>query len=816
MSSIFISGAREGNLKNISLELPREKLVVLTGLSGSGKSTLAVDVLFNECQRQYLEAIGMQGIQKPQVDCIRNVSPAIMISQSAANRNPRSTVGTVTDIYTDLRMLYEKLAVRACPHCGEMISAAECKEETEKVDGDFYVYMTCCRCGHRMDKLTRTDFSYNTREGACPVCEGLGRVLSVNRAAAVREELSPEDGAVTFWEQKFKEYQIAILYSAFRHYGLPAEPGTPVAEYSEVQKAILYDGVESDAVRQAFTGVQPPKTVAAGRFEGVLPMLWRRISDKGGDSKEYNAYFDFDVCPACGGERLGELSRNATVNNTRLPALSACSLEALQAWLNQLEQALKPAEHSLTASYLLDLGTKIQRLINVGLGYLSLDRQTMTLSGGELQRVKLAAALDSDLTGIIYIMDEPTIGLHPKDTAGMVAILKKLRDLGNTVIVIEHDPDVMAEADYIVDIGPGAGRHGGEIVGLGTLNEIKEQAASVTGAWLRKDHPTHDPVRKGTGDSIEIKNASLYNLKNLDVSFPVGCLTAVTGVSGSGKSTLVFEVLAAGKSTPSSGGNVSGLERFDRIAAIEQSAITRMKRSNVATYTDVYTEIRKLFGALPDAAAKGLSARDFSFNTPGGRCENCEGLGRIKSNMLFFEDIEVTCPVCGGRQFCDDVLSVRYKGHSIKDILLLSVEEALTAFSDNKKIKKTLTLLQDVGLGYLELGQTLTTLSGGEGQRLKLARELLDNAGGQTLYLMDEPTTGLHPADVENFLILLHRIVDAGSTVIIVEHNQQVIRAADWVIDLGPEGGDKGGALLFEGTPQDLLRCPESITAQYL
>ena len=817
MSNIIIRGAKEGNLKNISLEIPRNKLVVFTGLSGSGKSTLAIDVIFNECQRQYLEAIGLQGIHKPKIDYIHNVSPAILISQTESNKNPRSTVGTKTDIYTDLRMLYEKLGVRACPHCHEIISAADCKEELEKEDGEYTVFMYCNKCNYRMVKLTRTHYSYNTREGACKTCEGLGKVLTINKDKAVNETLSLENGAVDFWEQKYKEYQISILYNAFRYYNIPVEDNTPIVEFTDLQKSILYNGVESEAVKRVFPDIKPPKTVAAGRFEGVLPTLWRRMSDKGGDSKQLNEYFDFDTCPECMGERLAELSRRVTVIGKRLPELSVLSLEKLYEWLHDLEDSLSDAEHRLVEAYLLDLRTKIQRIVNVGLGYLSLDRQTITLSGGEVQRVKLAAALDSDLTGIIYIMDEPTIGLHPKDTEGMIAILKKLRDMGNTVIVIEHDPDVMAQADYIVDIGPGSGKHGGEIIGTGTLEELNKQEISVTGAYLKKKQQEPEEFRKGTGDVIEIKNANLYNLKNIDVRIPIGCLVSVTGVSGSGKSTLVFEVLAAARGKSSISGNiVTGTQQFDQIVTIEQSAITRMKRSNIATYSEVYAEIRKIFGGLKEAKDKGLSSKHFSFNTPGGRCENCEGLGYVTSNMLFFTDIEVTCPVCGGKQFNDEVLSVKYKGYTIKDILQMSVEEAFSMFHGHPKIQRILNLLKDVGLGYLELGQSLTTLSGGEGQRLKLAKELISNNGKHSLYLMDEPTTGLHPIDVENFLTLLNRMVDSGNTVIVVEHNQQIIKASDWIIDLGPEGGINGGKVVFTGTPMEMLQKGDTVTADFL
>ncbi len=817
MSNIIVKGAREGNLQDISLEIPRDKLTVFTGLSGSGKSTLAIDVIFQECQRQYLEAMGLQGLNKPKIDFIRNLSPAIMIKQIESNKNPRSTVGTLTDIYTELRMVYEKLGVRSCPCCNEVISSAECKEEVEKADGDFKVFMTCNRCNHRMEKLTRTHFSYNTREGACKTCQGLGKVLSINKNATIHDNLSLEEGAVDFWEQKYKEYQISSLYNAFGYYNIPIDANTPVAKFSSIQKSILYHGVDNDDVKKTFPRILPPKTVAAGRFEGVFPTLWRRMSEKKGEAKQIDQYFDFEICPDCMGERLGELSRGVTVQGTRLPELSLLSLEDLYAWIIKLEGSLNRVSRILVESYLLDLKTKIQRLLNVGLGYLSLDRQTITLSGGELQRVKLAAALDSDMTGIIYIMDEPTIGLHPKDTQGMIAILKKLRDLGNTVIIIEHDPDVMREADYIVDIGPGSGKHGGKIMGTGTLEEIKKLEASATGLYLRKKPQYRKELRKGTGEQIRIQNADLYNLKQIDVSFPVGCLISVTGVSGSGKSTLVFEVLAkSGKTKQAESNIITGTECFDQIVTIEQSAITRMKRSNVATYSEVYTEIRKIFGGLKESRDKGLSAKHFSFNTPGGRCENCEGLGHVISNMLFFENIEAVCPVCGGNQFNDEVLSVKYMGFTIKDILHLSVEEALSTFNKHPQVQRILKLLFDVGLGYLELGQTLTTLSGGEGQRLKLAKELISNTGRHSLYLMDEPTTGLHPADVENFLLLLNRIVDSGNTVIVVEHNQQVIRASDWIIDLGPEGGKNGGQVVFTGTPLEMLEAGTSLTSDCL
>lgn len=815
MADIQIIGAHEGNLKNITLNIPKHKLAVFTGVSGSGKTTLLVDVLFHECQRLYLEALSLEGIHKPGVEKIRGASPAVLITQTESSRNPRSTVGTRTDVYTDLRMIYEKLGVRTCPHCGGTISSADCIEETEKIGNDFYVYMYCSRCGKRMHKITRTDFSFNTKEGACPACEGLGRVHSIRKEAAVDESLSPENGAIRCFEKQYCKYQISVLYRAFLHFGIPAAADTPVCQYSSLQKAIFYNGAGCEEVRKAFGSSAVPKTAAEGRFEGIYPILWRRLAEKKGDIGQLDAWFDTVECPECKGERLGSPGRDVTVNGVRLPELSEYSLEKLCQWVCGLRDSLDTRRLELVEAYLRDIETKLKRYINVGIGYLTLDRQIITLSGGEQQRLKLAAALDSDLSGVIYILDEPTAGLHPKDTEGLIRILKKLRDLGNTVLVIEHDMDVMAAADIIIDIGPGAGRYGGEVVAAGTLTDIRHQNRSVTGRYLLNPPADRHTFRKASG-SIHIKHADLFNLKDISTQLPTGCFVSVTGPSGSGKSTLIFEVLAKGRKDTAHN-CVTGLEQFDGIVRIEQSALARMKRSNVATYSDVYSEIRSVFARTCEAAEAGLTAKHFSFNTPGGRCENCGGLGYIENNMLFFTNTEIVCPVCHGSRFSEEVLAVKYKGLSIKDVLDLSVEEAAEVFSGHKSILAVLNLLTEVGLQYLQLGQTLTTLSGGEGQRLKLARELIGSGRKRhNLYLMDEPTTGLHPADIEHFLKLLNRLIDGGSTVVVVEHNQQLIRNSDWVIDLGPAGGENGGYVLFEGTPEEMKRSEASVTARYL
>lgn len=814
---IKIKGAAEGNLKNVSLEIPRNNIVVFTGLSGSGKTTLAIDVIYNECQRQFLEAIGYQGIRKPNIDQITNLSPSILITQNELKKNPRSSVGTLTNIYTGLRMIFEKLGDRTCPNCNKKIKVSECKEETYKENENFYVFMFCKFCGHKMNKLTRTYFSYNTREGACPICHGLGRKLEINYNAVINDNLSLESGAVDFWKMQYKDFQINSLYNAFKHYNINFEPDTPVKLFSSIQKNILLHGSECDEVKKIFSNIAPPKTVNAGKFEGIYNTLWRRLSDKDGSSKKIEPYFVSALCPECHGERLNKICRESTVLNKRLPELVILSLNELSEWIISLETELADSEKKLIEPYILDLKTKIRRIANVGLAYLSLDRQSITLSGGEAQRIKLAAVLDSTLTGIIYILDEPTIGLHTRDTREIIGVLKDLKNLGNTIIVIEHDTDIMNIADFIVDIGPLAGKHGGEIIACGKLSELLNNKNSITGNYLNKKIIPKKEFRKPNGKFIEIKNAALYNLKNINVKIPVGCMTAIAGVSGSGKTTLVFEVIAGYNAKLKSDLNqVFGLEYFDNIIPIEQSPLFRMNRSNIATYSGVYSEIRKIFCETEAAKKSGLTINDFSFNTKGGRCENCEGLGVVESNMLFFDDTIIVCPECLGNRFNDTVLSVKYKNYSINEILKMTVEEGLQFFIDNPKITKILNILFETGLGYLELGQTLTTLSGGECQRLKFAKELTASSRKNNLYLIDEPTTGLHPVDVENFLVLLNKITDRGNTVIIVEHNLQIIRESDWVIDLGPGGGIYGGNVIAVGTPEEIKNNDNSITGKFL
>ncbi|MBC5581822.1 excinuclease ABC subunit UvrA [Anaerofilum sp. BX8] len=819
MDHILIEGARQGNLKNITVAIPKNKLTVLTGVSGSGKSTLAIDLLYNECQRQYLEAMAYQGIRKPEVDRVRGACPAIQIGQAGANRSPRSTMGTVTGITTGLRMIFEKLCQRACPLCGALIRADQCREETEKRNGEFRVYQYCSSCGGRLDKLTRSHFSFNTREGACPVCQGLGRLHRVDEAAVLREDLPLEQGAVAFWRHRYGEYQIGLYRAALEYYGLPQpDRDLPLGRFSAAQRGLLLHGTGGEEARRLFPDKEPPRTAAQGRFEGVFATLWRRLSEKGGDPLALGDYFVYGPCPACKGERLAPESRAAQVAGVRLPQLAALPLDGLRRWLAGLREGLPRDSLLLAGDYLADADTKLRRLCRVGLGYLTPDRQTSTLSGGEAQRLRLAAALDAEISGVLYLLDEPTVGLHPADTAGLVALLRELRDLGNTVVVIEHDPEVMRAADWLIDLGPGAGRHGGEVVGQGSWDSLLRQPGSVTGAWLARAGapcPRRTP-RPGDGGSILLRGVTLHNLKEVSLRLPTGCLTAVTGVSGSGKSTLVFDVLARAAQGLPHAGEVEGLPGPGGTVLAEQAAIARQRRSGVATYTGLYDGIRALFAASPAARAAGLTARDFSFNVRGGRCERCEGLGTVTSNLLFFEDVQVTCPACGGSRFERRVLDARWQGLSIADVLALSVEEALAVFAGQPRLRRGLELLDEAGLSYLELGRPLPTLSGGEAQRLGLARELIASRGAGALYLLDEPTAGLHPLDVERFLKLLHRLVDAGGTVIVVEHDRQLIREADWVVDLGPGGGEDGGRVIFEGPPAALAACPASVTGRFL
>ncbi|WP_413377565.1 excinuclease ABC subunit UvrA [Alkalihalobacillus sp. 1P02AB] len=809
---IRINGARENNLKNISLDIPKHKLVVVTGPSGSGKSTLAMDILQRECQRQYMESSGTssESLPKPNVDSIVGLSPSISVGQHITNRNPRSTVGTVTDMYTYLRVIFEKKGARQCLICQHTIPAV--------ASGGEEAIIYCPNCQHPHQPLTKADFSFNTPAGACPTCSGLGSVVDIDIEAVFDKEKSIREGAVTFWYDVMNEHYSQILEMASKHYQLNFDLTKPLKEYNEVEWDLVLHGVESEQFSRHYPDKPLPKTVGKGRFRGVLTSMWQRYKEKDGQIGEA-VFFVSQPCRDCHGERLKEESRNVTVIDKTLPQLSVCSLEDLYHWLETVQQTYQNEGDSLLETILHDLLIKIKRVLNVGLGYLSLDRQSITLSGGESQRLRLASILGSGLTGVLYLLDEPTSGLHPKDTDGLIHVMKELRDLGNTVLLIEHDERVIQAADHLIDIGPGAGRFGGEVVGQGTMDELMQQDASITGRYLKQEKTYPTKRRQGIVESIIIHEATKHNLKKVTTSFPLGCLIAVSGVSGSGKSTLVFDLLGQteGVNKKVTGcKEISGLEHINKMITVDQSPLSRMQRSSVSTYIDLYTLLRKTFAALPEAKEAGLTAKHFSFNTPGGRCDRCEGLGEVEVDMHFLSHLKVTCPDCQGKRFKDKVLAIQYEGYSISDILELSIEESLSLFKSQKKMVGLLTLLEEVGLGYLQWGQSVTTLSGGEGQRLKLAKELSNPSSGHTLYLLDEPSTGLHPIDVQKLYVLLNKLVDAGHTVVIVEHNADLITGADWVIDMGPEGGKDGGQVIVTGTPEDVAKESRSHTAPFL
>ncbi|MFD2923944.1 excinuclease ABC subunit UvrA [Halobacillus naozhouensis] len=806
---INIEHANEHNLKDVSVKLPKRKFTVITGVSGSGKSTLAHDILFNESQRQYLEAMGMQGIEKPHVAHISGVSPAISLKQQETSSNPRSTVGTKTAMYTSLRMIYEKLGIRSCPNCKKKVNPIQAIEETEHVDGDFTVFQICPHCEHKYKKFTRSHFSYNTIEGACQKCKGLGKVVQINENTLFNMDLAIEKGAIALWKGRYLEYQLDNIKSTMNYYDVPIEQNTPLKNYNELQFALLCYGTSSKEV-QKLTDKKEPKTVGDGKFEGVVTNLWRKYQEKSGAMGKESIFFYSDICPDCNGTKLTEQSRSVKVMDRSITEISTLDLDQLLEWVNDCNLNLTKEEILAVDVYIRDIETKLKRIKRLGLGYLTLERGINTLSGGESQRIRLSAILDSDLTDVVYIIDEPTASLHAKDTEGIIDIMKRLRDKGNTVLVIEHNTDVMREADYLIEIGPKAGRYGGELVGTGTLEDLKNSEQSLIKNCISNRSQPKQNVRQAGKTPIHIQDATRHNLVSVSVTVPTESLVSVTGVSGSGKSSLIFDVVGE------EANNVSGLDQFEEIITINQTSITKMKRSNVATYTNVFTDIRNVFAKLEDSKTQGLTSKHFSFNTNGGRCETCEGLGYVMSNMLFFNDMEVVCPTCKGKRFKENILNITYNDYNINECLECSVEEALDIFNNESKIYKVLKLLTEIGLGYLKLGQSLTTLSGGEGQRLKLSTSLMKKTKQKSLFLLDEPSTGLHLYDIQYLLELFNRLIDKGNSIIMVEHNIHMIHASDWIIDLGPEGGVKGGHIIAKGTPTDIRANPLSVTGQYL
>ena len=931
---IKIRGANEHNLKNVDVDIPRDKLVVLTGLSGSGKSSLAFDTIYAEGQRRYMESLSSYArqflgqMEKPDVESIEGLSPAISIDQKSTNRNPRSTVGTVTEIYDYFRLLYARAGIPHCPKCGREIKKQTVDQMVEQVmafpertkiqllapvvrgrkgthvkllerarksgyvrvriDGNMYELseeikldknikhnieivvdrlvvkegieqrltdsienvlnlaeglmtvdviggepvqfsesFSCPDCGISIEEIEPRSFSFNNPFGACPECFGLGYKMEFDEDLMIPDKrLSISEGAITVmgWQSctDKKSFTYAILDALSKEYGFSLD--TPFEDYPKEVHDVLIHGTNGKEVKVYYKG-QRGEGVYDVAFEGLIRNVERRYRETSSETMkaEYEEFMNITPCSACKGQRLKPGALAVTVGDKNISELTGMSIEKLQTFLKELK--LSNQQLLIGGQILKEINSRIQFLMDVGLNYLTLGRSTGTLSGGEAQRIRLATQIGSGLVGVAYILDEPSIGLHQRDNDKLLGTLKHLRDLGNSVIVVEHDEDTMREADFIVDIGPGAGEHGGEVVATGNAEEIMQNENSVTGAYLsgRIRIPVPEVRRKPTG-WLKVLGAQENNLKNIDVKFPLGVMTCVTGVSGSGKSSLVNQILNKrlardlnrARTIPGRHKGIEGLEQLDKVINIDQSPIGRTPRSNPATYTGVFDLIRDLFAATPDAKARGYKKGRFSFNVKGGRCEACSGDGIIKIEMHFLPDVYVPCEVCKGRRYNRETLEVKYKGKNIYDVLDMTVEEAMHFFENVPSIRRKMETLYDVGLSYIRLGQPSTTLSGGEAQRIKLATELSKRSTGKTIYILDEPTTGLHFADVHKLTEILHRLTEDGNTVIVIEHNLDVIKTADYIIDIGPEGGDKGGTVIAEGTPEEVAKSPVSYTGKYI
>ncbi|MDE7224872.1 MAG: excinuclease ABC subunit UvrA [Acetatifactor sp.] len=934
MEYIKIRGACEHNLKNIDVDIPRNEFVVLTGMSGSGKSSLAFDTIYAEGQRRYMESLSSYArmflgqMEKPNVERIDGLSPAISIDQKSTNRNPRSTVGTVTEIYDYFRLLYARIGIPHCPKCGRVIAKQTVDQMVDqimalgegtriqllapvvrgrkgmhekvfdrakrsgyvrvRVDGNLYELseeipleknikhnieivvdrlvvkegiqkrladsienvlqlaegllevdviggemlsfsqsFSCPDCGISISEVEPRSFSFNNPFGACPVCFGLGYKMEFDIELMIpNQKLSINQGAIVVlgWQSCSSKgsFTNALLQALCKEYHFDLD--TPFQDYPDKIKDILIHGTGGKEVIVYYEG-QRGKGEYPIAFEGLIRNVERRYRETGSESSkaEYESFMRITPCKECKGMRLKQESLAVTVGDKNIYEVTALSIMKLYDFVMNL--GLTPQQELIGKQLLKEIRARVKFLLDVGLDYLSLARGTASLSGGEAQRIRLATQIGSGLVGVCYILDEPSIGLHQRDNDKLLATLKQLRDLGNTLIVVEHDEDTMLAADYIVDIGPGAGSHGGEVVAVGTAQDIMKVEESVTGQYLsgRKSIPVPQMRRKPTG-YIRVLGAAENNLKNVDVTFPLGIMTCVTGVSGSGKSSLVNEVLNKHLSRdlnrarviPGKHRDIEGIEQLDKVIDIDQSPIGRTPRSNPATYTGVFDMIRDLFASTPDAKAKGYSKGRFSFNVKGGRCEACSGDGIIKIEMHFLPDVYVPCEVCGGKRYNRETLDVKYKGKSIYDVLDMTVEEALPFFENVPSIRNKIQTLYDVGLSYVKLGQPSTTLSGGEAQRIKLATELSRRSTGKTVYILDEPTTGLHFADVHKLVEILHKLADGGNTVIVIEHNLDVIKAADYIIDMGPEGGDRGGTVIAQGTPEEIAQAAGSYTGIYI
>lgn len=923
---IYVKGAREHNLKNIDVKIPRDKLVVITGLSGSGKSSLAFDTIYAEGQRRYVESLSAYARQflgqmnKPDVDYIEGLSPAISIDQKTTSKNPRSTVGTITEIHDYMRLLYARIGIPHCPQCGRVISQQTVDQIIDKVlslnegtriqvlapvvrgrkgeyvklindikkagyvrlrvDGNIYDIgeeikleknkkhnidvvvdriivregirsrladsietalelagglvvinvldgedmlfsqnLACPDCGVSIEELTPRMFSFNSPYGACPDCSGLGFNMKVDPELLLDMSKSILDGAINTWIASEDSWTYKVLLAVAKEYDI--DLSVPLNQLGDKLDIILY-GIGNRKVRVKGSDGR----YYEASFEGIINNMERRYHETQSQivKEEIEKYMRIIPCDTCKGTRLKKESLSVTVGEKSIAELSDMSIIELKRFFERLELSEK---HRIIANQILkEINARLGFLIDVGLDYLTLSRSAGTLSGGEAQRIRLASQIGSGLMGVLYILDEPSIGLHQKDNDKLIKTLKHLRDLGNTLIVVEHDEDTMYAADYIIDVGPGAGENGGRIVAAGTIDEIKRCKESITGQYLSGIRKIEVPLerRKPNGKWLVVKGARENNLKNIDVKIPLGVITCVTGVSGSGKSTLVNEIiykslarqLNKAKEVPGDHDGILGLENLDKVINIDQSPIGRTPRSNPATYTGVFDHIREVFALTPEAKMRGYKEGRFSFNVKGGRCEACHGDGIIKIEMHFLSDVYVPCEVCKGKRYNRETLEIKYKGKSIADVLDMTVDEALEFFENIPRIKSKLKTLHDVGLGYIRLGQPSTQLSGGEAQRIKLAAELSKRATGRTVYILDEPTTGLHMADVERLIKILNRLAEGGNTIIVIEHNMDVIKTADYIIDLGPDGGDRGGMVVACGTPEEVAMNENSYTGQYL
>ena len=941
---LIVQGAREHNLKNITVEMPRNKLIVITGISGSGKSSLAFDTIYAEGQRRYVESLSAYArqflgqMEKPDVDQIEGLSPAISIDQRGASHNPRSTVGTVTEIYDYLRLLYARIGVPHCPQCGreitrqtaeQMVDAimnlpegsrimilaplikdrkghhkgifedvrkvgyvrvrvdGEVREVDEEIELDRYKMHTievvidrlviphaddltdfrprladsvdtalqlgegiiivhnlsadpaedllfsdqfaCVHCGVSLPEIEPRTFSFNSPHGACPECQGLGTKMELDPDLIIpNKELTLAEGAIHSWNGSKHDdgYYTQLLRAACEHFNIPFN--VPVKELTDKQLKILLYGGGWERVLITYRRRRGGWRSYETTYEGIVPNLRRRYEETTSDyiRGKIEGYMAHRPCPACQGKRLKPASLAITVGEKNIAEVAAMSVVEAKRFFDELPDHLNERQQFIGQRILKEIKARLSFMENVGLDYLTLNRTAVTLAGGEAQRIRLATQIGSQLMGVLYILDEPSIGLHQRDNARLIRTLKEMRDLGNTVLIVEHDEAAIRAADYIVDLGPGAGEHGGEVVVTGTLEDVMACPQSITGHYLagRWRIPIPEHRRDGNGKEIAIKGAAEHNLKSIEVHIPLRKFVCITGVSGSGKSTLLVDilyrrlaqVLQHSRDKPGLHDAVLGVENIDKAINIDQSPIGRTPRSNPSTYTNVFTYIRELFAELPESKVRGYALGRFSFNVKGGRCEACQGQGTVKIEMQFLPDIYIACDVCKGTRFNRETLQVRYKGKNIADVLDMTVEEAMEFFGNIPKIKRKLKTLYDVGLGYIKLGQPAPTLSGGEAQRVKLSRELSKKATGRTLYVLDEPSVGLHAADVDKLIKVLNLLVDAGNTVVIIEHHPDIIKVADWIIDLGPEGGDAGGEVVAEGTPEHVAEVEESYTGQLL